>query len=441
MSQSPPTAKNKGIDPRLCIMMFLEYGVKGLWMPLAGIFLVAEVSSGGLGFTESQKGMIIGIPLAIGSFLAPFIAGQLTDRKFSTQKFLAVMLLLAGVLKWVTAYQTTFAMWLGISIFFAILYVPTIALTNSLAMHHLSDPKTQFPRVRVWGAIAWIVVSWVFPMIWLQQNLSFQALPPFFKGDDVPDVTHRMIDSMKIAGMLAIGYAFFCWFILPKTPPSAKNRKKLAFIEAMVLFKKRSFLVLIVMALPVSILQTFYMMNTSPFLKESGLQASYIMPAMSLGQFSEIVVLIFLGKFLTRFGFRNIMTFGIACYAIRYGIFGIPGLPVEVHIGVQLLHGLCFGCFYAGAFIYVERIAPKEIHHTAQIIFFFVMLGVAPAITGAFLNGWLADLCGAPNGVLDLPSYVRFWQANAVIGIVSAALFWIFFKDETSDPEPENQTP
>ena len=101
MSESPNLKKR--IDPRLNVMMFMEYGVKGLWMPLAGIILVAPVAAGGLGFTESQKGMIIGIPLAIGSFLAPFIAGQLTDRMFPTQKCLAVMLLGAGILKFTTA--------------------------------------------------------------------------------------------------------------------------------------------------------------------------------------------------------------------------------------------------------------------------------------------------------------------------------------------------
>jgi len=433
MTDAPRKIK---VDARLSTMMFMEYGVKGMWMPLAGIFLVTEVSMGGLGFTESEKGMIIGIPMAIGSILAPFIAGQLTDRMFSTQKCLAVMLLLAGIFKWATAYQSSFAVWMCLSIAFAILYVPTNSLTNSLAMEHMSDPKTQFPRVRLWGTIGWIAVSWIFPMVWLQTNLRFQSLPPFFKGDNVPDVTLRMIDSLKFAGGLAIIFAFYCWFVLPNTPPKGKSRKKLAWVEALQLFKNRSFLVLMIVALPVSILHVFYMMNTSAFLKESGLQASYIMPAMSLGQFSEIGALAFLGILLTKWGFRSIMTIGIFCYGLRYFIFGIPGLPVEVHVAVQLLHGICFGCFYAGAFIYVQRIAPPEIHHTAQILFFFVMLGLAPAITGGFLNGWLADLCGAPNGVLDLDSYVRFWRVCSIVGFISAILFWIFFKDETSDPEP-----
>ncbi len=425
----------KGIIPKLSALMFMEWGVKGLWMPLAGIFLVTETSMGGLGFTEAQKGMIIGVPMAVACFLAPFIAGQLTDRLFPTQKVIAVMLILAGIIKFTNAYQTGFSVWMTLSISFAILYVPTNALVNSMAMEHLSDPKNQFPRIRVWGTIGWIAVSWIFPMIWLQENLQFQWLPPFLKGDEVPQVTARMVDSLKFAGGLAVILGFYCWFVLPNTPPSREAKEKIAWLAALKLFKKRSFAVLMIMALPVSILQVFYMMNTSPFLKESGLEPSLIMPAMSLGQFSEIAALVFLGFLLTKLGFRAVMTFGIFCYGLRYAIFGIPGLPVDVHVAVQLLHGLCFGCFYASAFIYVQRISPKEIHNTTQILFIFVMFGLAPLIAGYWLNGWLADLTGAPNGVHDLDSYVRFWRITALAGFISAALFWIFFKDETSDQE------
>ena len=426
----------KGIMPRLSALMFMEWGVKGLWMPLAGIFLVTETSLGGLGFTEDQKGMIIGIPMAVACFIAPFLAGQLTDRMFSTQKVIAVMLIGAGILKWVTANQSGFAVWMTLSIAFTILYVPTNAVVNSLAMEHLSDPKNQFPKIRLWGTIGWIAVAWIFPMVWLQENLKFQWLPPFLKGGEVPMVTARMVESLQFAGGFAIILGLYCWFVLPDTPPQKETQDKLAWVAGLKLFKKRSFTVLMIMTLPVSILQVFYMMNTSPFLKESGLEPSLIMPAMSLGQFSEIAALAFLGRLLTRFGFRAIMTLGIFFYGVRYFILGIPGMPVEVHVAVQLLHGLCFGCFYASAFIYVQRISPRGVHNTAQTLFIFVMFGVAPLIAGNWLNGWLADLCGAPGKVHDLDSYVKFWRITAIGGIVSTVLFWIFFRDETEDPEP-----
>ena len=113
------TITTKGIIPKLSALMFMEWGVKAFWMPLAGIFLVTDTSLGGLGFTETQKGMIIGIPMATACFLAPFIAGQLTDRLFPTQRVIAVMLILAGIIKFSNAYQTGFAVWMTLSISFA----------------------------------------------------------------------------------------------------------------------------------------------------------------------------------------------------------------------------------------------------------------------------------------------------------------------------------
>jgi hypothetical protein len=158
-----------GIKTRLNLMMFLEYAAKGLWFPLASVFLTASTVEGGLGFTQQQKGWIIGIPLAVGSCCAPFI-GRLCDKRFATEKCLALLLFFVGVFKLITAQQSSFVAWMGLSVAFSILYVPTIALTNSLAMSHLADPKQEFPRVRVWGTLGWVAVAWVFPMIWLQSG-------------------------------------------------------------------------------------------------------------------------------------------------------------------------------------------------------------------------------------------------------------------------------
>lgn len=430
--------------------MFLEYAVKGIWMPLTSVIMVTSMADGGLGFSEQQKGMIIGLPLAIGSMLAPFLAGQLTDKMFNTERVLGTMLIVGGFAIYCNSFLTSFMAWLMVSIVFSIMYVPTISLTNSLAMSHLPDAKVQFPRVRVWGTLGWIAVSWLFPMIWLQSDHILQAMPPFLVGEERPDAMPRMYDSFKAAGVMAVAFGLFSWFALPKTPPKnkgavAEGKSKFAFVEALSLFKHKSFAVLMAISLPVSILHTIYMMNTSTFLQQAGLERSLIMPAMSIGQFSEIIALVCLGKFLTKFGFRNVMTFGISIYALRYGIYGIPNLPIEVIVGTQVLHGLCFACFYAGAFIYVERISPKKIHHTAQTLFFFVMMGLAPLLTGTFINGMLAWIAGAPvvdgSRVLDLDSYVVYWRIVAVAGLIAAVTFWALFRDETKDEsdEPEDK--
>ena len=128
-------------------MMFLQYAVWGAWLPVLARFLSASSEEGGLGFSGPEIGMIIGLAGSIGAALSPFIAGQLADRYFSTERFLAVLLLLGGVVKWVTALQTTFEGWVWLSIAYSIVYMPTLALSNSMAFAHLDQSRrTRFPE-------------------------------------------------------------------------------------------------------------------------------------------------------------------------------------------------------------------------------------------------------------------------------------------------------
>lgn len=416
-------------DPRLHVMMFLQYAVYGMWIPLAAIFLSADVSEGGLGFTQAQKGMVIAVAAGIGAICAPFIAGQIADRYFSTQRCLAVLLITGGVLKFYTAFQTSYTAWLWLSIAYAVVYMPTQALTNSLAMAHLSDPKRQFPGIRVWGTIGWITVAWVFPMVWLQRGLEFRWLPPFFTGEALPDATARMIDSLKAAGVLSVAYGLYCWFGLPDTPPKRDGVQKLAFLKAFGLVRHRSFAVLILVALLISILHFMYFVQTSAFLRTGvGLSQQYVMPAMSIGQFAEIAVLAVLGRVLSQLGFRTVLAAGCFFFFLRYAIFGsFESLSTAAIVASLALHGFCFSWFVAAAFVYVDRIAPPDVRHSAQTTFMLVFFGLGPLVTG-LINGPLARLCTPEGGQLD---YSMFWAALSVIGLISSIVIALFFRDQT----------
>ncbi|MDA7511023.1 MFS transporter [Verrucomicrobia bacterium] len=408
-------------------MMFLQFAVYGLWLPLAARFLSAPTIEGGLGFSDAQIGYIIAVAGAVGAIASPFIAGQIADRFFSTERFLGSLLIISGILKFVTAYQTSFEAWVILSILYALFYMPTLALCNSLAMTNLQDPKLEFPGVRVWGTIAWIVVSWAFPMIWLQTDLQFQWLPPFFKGDVVPMAPGRMIDSFKISGVLSIAYGVFCWTLLPHSPPRKDATEKWAFAKAFGLVRHRSFAVLLAVALPISIVHFFYFMQTSKFLAFRGLSDAYIMPVMSIGQFAEIAVIALLGKALTRFGFRTVITFGALAYALRYYVFSTTDAPLSLIIAAQALHGFCFAGFFAASFIYIDRLAPKDVRHSVQTVFMLVMFGLGPLIAGQ-LNGHLSERFTNATGTLD---YIQFWNTAALVALASAVLFALFFRDES----------
>ncbi|MCB1089570.1 MAG: MFS transporter, partial [Verrucomicrobiae bacterium] len=320
---------------------------------------------------------------------------------------------------------------------FAILYVPTVSVTNSVAMSHLQHPKTEFPRVRVWGTIGWIAVAWVFPMLWLQHDLKFQLLPPFLKGPAHDDVTARMIDAVMVAGGLAIAYGLFSFLFLPHTPPVKKEGARLALLDAFGLFRKPSFAILMIVSLLIAMVHTIYFFQMGAFLVSAGLDKADVMPALSLGQISEIAVMASLGWFLRKMGFRWCMAFGAACFAIRYGIFAQTGLPVAVQVAAQALHGFCFACFFAAAFIYVDRIAPRELRHSAQTLYTLVMFGLGP-ILASWLNTSLAKQAETVDGKLTLAGYGTYWQIAAFVALGCSIGFAVFFRDETeTEPSPQ----
>ena len=416
---------------RLSVMMFLQYAVWGVWSPVVSRYLQAGPHEGGLGFSAGQVGWILGLGASVGAIAAPFVAGQIADRHLRADRCLAVLILLGGVVKWVTAYQTGFAAWLLLSILYSVLFIPTLALTNSICFAHLDDPTHQFPRIRVWGTIGWIAVAWAFPMIWLQTDLTFSWLPPFFAGNEVPDVTSRLVDSLKAAGMISIALWLYCAVILPKTSPRRDAVEALAFAKALRLLRKRSFALLVGASVIISAIHTVYFIQTAPFLVSIGLRDSYILPAMSVGQIAEIAVLAVLGFLLKGLGFRAVITVGALAYFLRFAVFGTVDLPVGVIIASQTLHGLCYACFFAAAYIYVDRLADEDVRHSVQAVFSITILGLGP-ILGGWLNGELAGLSRSPEGELD---YSTFWYTVAIIGLGVAVLMAIFFRDESRSQE------
>ena len=418
-------------NSRLGTMMFLQYALWGAWLPVTARYLSASISDGGLGFSGTQIGMILGLAGSIGAIASPFIAGQIADRYFSTERILAFLVTAGAIVKWVTASQTDYQSWLVLSIIYSVLYMPTLALSNSITFAHIDDQENNFPKIRVWGTIGWIVASWAFPMIWLQTDLQLQWMPPFVVGAEVPNVTSRLADALKFSSIISISYGAFC-FLLPPTPPKRDAVEKLAFKKAFDLFQYSSFTILVIASLAVSIIHQIYFLQTGPFLSHIGIPDSQIGPAMTIGQFAEILAMAYLGFFLKRLGFKKVITIGIAAYFFRYAIFGTAMLPVWIIVVSQVFHGFCYAFFFATAYIYVDKLADQDVRHSAQTVFGIIILGGGPVI-GGWLSGYLQNMYTVDN----VFSFSNFWYTLSAIGLVATTFFLMLFQEQLSDGNSE----
>lgn len=430
--------------PRLSLMMFLQYAVWGLWLPILGRYLQAPVAEGGLGFSTGQVGWIVGLGASVGAVTAPFVAGQFADRYFRADRFLAFLLMTGGIVQILLAQQTSFIGWIIFSILYSILFMPTLSLTNSVAFANLTSTETQFPKVRVWGAFGWIAAAWVFPMVWLQTGLHFSKLPPFIVGDEVADVTHRLIDAMTASGILSILYSAYCVFFLPATPPKKDAVESIAFAKAFALIARPSVFILIISSLIIAMIHQIYFIQTAQFLTDRGLPESYIMPAMSIGQFAEILVMAMLGFLLTRFGFKWVIILGALAYVARYSIWAMPTAPLWLIVSSQALHGFCYACFFAGTYMYIDRVAPKDVRNSAQTVIGIVILGLGPVLASASFQ-FILDLTGSQTTAEPpIINYKGLWGTLAGLGFFVAVLLALTFRPEPPAepdtilvPEPE----
>jgi nucleoside transporter len=406
-----------GLRIRLSVMMFLQFATWGAWFVIMGNYLDSH------GFNKAEIGSIYGT-MALGTIFAPLFIGQIADRFFSSERLMAVLHLAgAGLLYWL-ANIDEHGLFYTVALLYALVYSPTLALSNSIAFTHVPDGGRDFPGLRVLGTVGWIVANWlVGALLWILATPQGQPMSnsPFLLG------------------------AVFSWmlgifsFMLPHTPPPGKAGDAFPFLKAIGLLQDFSFAVFFGVSFVITIVLAFYYGFTGIYLGLGvKIDNDSIAPVMTIGQFAELLLLPFLPYFLRRWGMKWVLALGMLCWGIRYGLFSLyaqadlVALYPLVLLGIAL-HGVCFDFFFAAGFIYVDQKAPPEIRGSGQALFTFLTYGLGMWI-GNMVSGELADSLttksmGPDGKTIEVTNWVMFWLLPAVGVLVCFLVFVLFFRD------------
>ncbi|MCW3088530.1 MAG: transporter [Sediminibacterium sp.] len=382
----------------LSSMMFLEYFIWGAWYVTMGTYMVEHLHATGVEIGAAYSA------LAIATMISPFFVGMIADRFFAAQRIMGVLHLVGAALLFLATKIDNSTTFYWVILFYSLLYMPTIALSNSVAFSQMTDPGKQFPWIRVFGTLGWIVAGVLIGQLGIEKTYS-----TFYMAAGVS----------AILGLLS--------FILPNTPPKAQTGGASSALgtEAFVLFKERPYLIFFIAAILVCIPLSFYYGFANPFLNEIHFENAA--SKMTLGQVSEAVFILAIPFLFNRIGVKKMLLMGMTAWILRYVCFAYGDVGANtwmLYAGI-ILHGICYDFFFVTGYMYTEKKAGEKIKNAAQGLFTFATYGV-----GMFIGTWFSGYIVDRNKVGELHNWQNIWYVPAYIALAVLIYFILFFKEK-----------
>ena len=403
-------------------MMFLQFFIWGAWYTTIGNFMAAH----GMATLTSWPYQVN----PIAAIVAPFFLGLVADRYFATERVLGSLHLLGGIIMLLVPRATGApTLFIGLLLLYNLCYMPTLGLVNSLAFHHIQNQEKQFPLIRVFGTIGWIVAG-----------LFIGFVLSRFTGGQLPDTTVLPLYTTAVASLLLGLYSFS----LPHTPPPAAGRpvsiRSIVGVDALRELGSKPFYIFVISSMLICFALAAYYAYAPIYAKaavyDTGMKnfLTTLLPnpssLMTLGQMSETIFMFLMPLMFVRLGVKRMLLIGMAAWVLRYGLFAWAAPNAVfwlIALGI-LLHGVCYDFFFVTGQIYVDKKSSPAVRGQAQGFLVLVTYGVGmfigAKIAGAVYNSFL----GGGATVLTLAQWRSFWWLPAIFATAVLLFFGAFFK-------------
>jgi nucleoside transporter len=419
---------------QLSVMMFLNFFVWGIWFASMGTY----ITLGNMGATGAEAAQAYGTQ-CLGAIIAPFIIGLIADRYFAAQKILGFLHISGAILLYFISTQTSFNAFYGLLLPYMIIYMPTLALVNAIALKQVTNAEKEFGGIRLWGTVGWIAAGLLIGVMgWAPAKEIITA------GTNETASTTQIQALKDAASVLKITYLVgaiaslilgIFSFSLPNTPPTKDGKnisiKEVLGLDALNVLKDKNYLIFFIASVLICIPLAFYYGSAGTFLTETGMENAF--SKMTLGQVSETVFLFLLPLFFKRFGTKQMLLIGMFAWVLRYLLFAYGNNETAVwmlYAGI-ILHGICYDFFFVTGQIYTDKKAGENVRSSAQGLITLATYGV-----GMYIGFWAAGVYTDKNAITNAAGKIvnHNWQAiwifPCLFAIGVALLFIAFFKDE-----------
>jgi nucleoside transporter len=407
----------KFVKARLSGMMFLEFFIWGAWYTAIAVYMSNN------GMQDLTHWPFTVNPIA--AIFAPFFVGLIADRYFATEKVLGVLHIAGGVIMLLTPlFVNNPVVFILMLLAYNLCYMPTMSLANTLAFHNITDQEKEFPIIRVFGTIGWIVAG-----------LTVSFVLVHFVAEGIPPEATALPLYLTAAASFALGIYSFT---LPHTPPPAKGEsisvRSIVGVDALKELGSKSFYIFLASSLLICIPLAAYYNFTQLFLGDTGFQN--IAATQTIGQVSEVVFMVLMPFFFVRLGVKWMLGIGMFAWVLRYVFFAFGALDPVVWMIITgiALHGICYDFFFVTGHIYVDLKSNDKIRGQAQGLIVLLTYGIGMLI-GAQLAGTTFNYFLGDQATLTLDQWYQFWWVPAIF----AAVVMVFFMFTFNDKEAEEQ--